>query len=133
LQSNVAALVNASGFVDFEPPRDVALQVNAFGVQNLVELARSLGNCPLLHTSTCFVAGRRTGFVEEQDPRLHPFPRADELPRAHWDPDREIQECLSIIEQAKERASDAFRQSHFQSEAHKNLILAHEPASGATL
>jgi long-chain acyl-CoA synthetase len=133
LRGRVAAVVNASGIVDFEPPLDVALEVNAFGVQNLVELAHSLGDCPLLHTSTSFVAGNRTGFVEEEDPLLHPFPRAGELERAHWDPRREIDECLSIIEQAKERANDAFRQSHFLNEARASLLSRHEPATGTTL
>lgn len=133
LHGRIAAVVNASGIVDFEPPLDVALEVNAFGVQNLVALARDLGDCPLLHTSTCFVAGNRTGFVEEEDPRLHPFPRAGELERAHWDPNREIDECLSIIEQAKERANDAFRQSHFLNEARANLLARHEPATGDPL
>jgi long-chain acyl-CoA synthetase len=133
LHGQIAAVVNLSGIVDFEPPLDVGLEVNAFGVQNLVALARGLGDCPLLHTSTCFVAGNRTGFVEEEDPRLHPFPRAGELERAHWDPSREIDECLSIIEQAKERANDAFRQSHFLNEARANLLGRHEPATGPTL
>lgn len=133
LQGTVAALVNASGVVDFQPPLDVGLEVNAFGVQNLVALARALGDCPLLHTSTCFVAGGRTGIVEEEDPRLHPFPRAGELERAHWDPDREIAECLSIIEQAKQRADDAFRQSHFLYQARSNLLARHEPTTGEVL
>lgn len=133
LQGKVAALVNASGVVDFQPPLDVGLEVNAFGVQNLVALARALGDCPLLHTSTCFVAGGRTGIVEEEDPRLHPFPRAGELERAHWDPDREISECLSIIEQAKQRADDAFRQSHFLYQARSNLLARHEPTTGEVL
>ncbi len=90
LRGEVDAVVNASGVIDFDPPLDVALEVNAFGVQNLVALARDLGDAPLLHTSTCFVAGERQGFIEERDPREHPFPRSGELERAHWEPDREI-------------------------------------------
>src|SRR5690606_7970814 len=111
LRNEVVAVVNAAGVVDFDPPLDEALDVNAFGVQNLVQLARDLGNVPLLHTSTCYVAGSHTGPIEEVDPREFPFPRADELERSHWDPDREIAECLDVIEQARHRASDAFRQS----------------------
>jgi long-chain acyl-CoA synthetase len=113
LRGSIDVVVNSAGVVDFDPPLDEALQVNAFGVQNLVGLARDLGAVPLLHTSTCFVAGDRTGNVEEVDPREHPFPRADELERAHWDPDREIEESLDVIKQARQRADDAFRQSHF--------------------
>jgi long-chain acyl-CoA synthetase len=133
LRGSVDAVVNASGVVDFDPPLDEALEVNAFGVQNLVGLARDLGDLPLLHTSTTYVAGSRTGFIEETDPRTHPFPRAAELERAHWDPDREIAECLNVIEQARHRSTDAFRQSRFLDEAKRNLLDRGEPARGATL
>ncbi len=133
LRGSVDVVVNAAGVVDFDPPLDEALQVNAFGVQNLVGLARDLGDVPLLHTSTCFVAGNRTGNVEEVDPREHPFPRADELEQEHWDPDREIAESLDVIKQARQRADDAFRQSHFLDQAKKNLRSRKEPTRGGTL
>ncbi|MGC4095345.1 MAG: SDR family oxidoreductase [Polyangiaceae bacterium] len=133
ISGSVDAVVNVSGVVDFDPPLDEALEVNAFGVQNLVALARDFGGVPLLHTSTCYVAGTRTGFVEETDPSEHPFPRAGELDRVHWDADREIAECLDVIEQARHRSSDAFRQSHFLDEAKKNLLDRSEPARGRVL
>src|SRR5262249_13386520 len=133
LRGEIDAVVNASGVIDFDPPLDVALDVNAFGVQNLVALAKDLGNVPFMHTSTCFVAGERTGFMEERDPTEHPSPRSGELERAHWDPDREIAECLDVIEQARHRANDAFRQSRFLDEAKKNLERRNEPCSGQVL
>ncbi len=133
LRGEVHAVVNAAGVVDFDPPLDEALTVNAFGVQNLVNLARDLGEVPLMHTSTCFVAGCRTGNIEERDPREHPFPRAGELERAHWDPDREIAECLDVIQQARQRANDAFRQSFLLDQAKKNLKRRHEPTRGGVL
>ena len=133
LRGNIDAVVNVAGVVDFDPPLDEALEVNAFGVQNLVALARDLGGVPLLHTSTCYVAGSQTGHVPEIDPREFPFPRAHELERSHWDPDREIAECLDVIEQARHRASDAFRQSRFLDEAKKNLLERNEPGRGAVL
>lgn len=133
LRGNIDAVVNVAGVVDFDPPLDEALEVNAFGVQNLVALARDLGGVPLLHTSTCYVAGSQTGNVPEIDPRQFPFPRAHELDRSHWDPDREIAECLDVIEQARHRASDAFRQSRFLDEAKKNLLERNEPGRGTVL
>jgi len=133
LRDRVHAVVNVAGVVDFDPPLDEALEVNAFGVQNLVTLARDLGDLPLLHTSTCYVAGSRTGHIHETSPLDFPFPRADALERSHWDPDREIAECLDVIEQARHRASDAFRQSRFLDEAKKNLAERGEPARGAVL
>ena len=133
LRGEVDAVVNASGVVDFDPPLDEALQVNAFGVQNLVGLAKDLGGVPLLHTSTAFVAGDRTGIIEETDPREFPFPRAHELEQAHWDPDREIEECLDVVEQARHRSGDAFRQSRFLAEAKERLLSRGEPARGPVL
>jgi long-chain acyl-CoA synthetase len=133
LKGSIAAVINAAGVVEFDPPLDLALEVNAFGVQNLVSLARDLGDCPVFHTSTCFVAGSRTGFVEEQNPLDYPFPRADSLERSHWDADREISECLDVIRQAKQRADDAFRQSHFVDVAKRQLEEKGAPGYGESL
>ena len=133
LRGDAAVVINASGVVDFEPPLDIALQVNAFGVKSVVELAKDLGDCPVLHTSTCFVAGARTGQVEELNPSEHPFPRDGELERAHWDADGEISECLDVIEQARHRAGDAFRQSSFLAAAKRNLMARGESTRGSML
>lgn len=133
LRGKVSAVVNASGIVDFQPPLDIALEVNAFGMQSLVKLARDLGDVAVLHTSTCYVAGNRPGIVEEVSPLDRPFPYAGKLDPELWDPDREIAECLDIIEQAKHRANDAFRESHFLDVAKRNLVAAGEPAKGAVL
>jgi long-chain acyl-CoA synthetase len=133
VRGRIAAVVNVAGVVDFDPPLDEALEVNAFGCQNLVALSRDLGDVPILHTSTCYVAGSKTGPVPERNPLEFPFPRADELDRKDWSPDREIAECLDVIEQARHRASDAFRQSRFLDEAKKNLEERNEPARGKVL
>ena len=129
----VDAVLNIAGVVDFNPPLDEALLANAFGVQNLVELAKALGDVPVLHTSTAYVAGYRAGHIDESDPRETPFPKAGQLEAVHWDPAREISECLDIIAQAKHRADDAFRLSAFLDEAKKNLIRKGEPAQGSAL
>ncbi len=127
-----SAVINSAGVVDFDPPLDEALKVNAFGIQNLCELTRDL-QTKLMHTSTCYVAGSRTGFIEEDEPTAHPFPRVAELEAAHWDPDAEIAECLDVIEQARHRGNDAFRQSRFLDEAKANLAARGEPAQGKVL
>lgn len=103
LRGRVDAIVNVAGIVNFHPPLDEALQVNAVGCQNLVQLARDLGECPVLHTSTCFTAGRRTGEIEEQDPREIPFPFVDRLDPKSWDAEREIQECLEAVEALRQK------------------------------
>ncbi|WP_394844086.1 AMP-binding protein [Pendulispora brunnea] len=130
LRGTIDAVVNVAGVVDFNPPLDEALDANAFGAQNLVALARALGDCPLFHTSTCYVAGRRRGPIKEVDPRTYPFPRAEELGAELWDPEREIAECLDLVAQAKHRCEDAFRQSEFAEHARKNLLKRGEPSEG---
>lgn len=133
LVGKVDAVVNVAGVVDFSPPLDEAIDVNAFGVDNLVNFTRRLGDLPLLHTSTCYVAGNRTGQVDEVDPLEFPFPRADELDRSHWSPARELAECSDLVKQAKQRVDDAFRQSAFLDEAKANLENKNEPAYGEVL
>jgi len=155
LRGQTDALVNAAGVVDFNPPLDDALKVNAFGMQNLVALARDLDpqgqGIPFLHTSTCYVAGDRTGQVDEVDPREFPFPKADvpaaraakeagearnvreRLDPVHWDPENEIAECVDTVDDVRRRAEDAFRQSAFLDEAKRNLTGKGEPARGAAL
>ncbi len=144
LTGKIAAVVNVAGVVDFNPPLDEALEVNAFGVNNLAGLARTLG-AKVMHTSTCYVAGYRSGLIEEVDPREVPFPRAEgetwygaanphrTLEKSHWDPQREIDECLDLVKQARQRAGDAFRQSAFLDEAKHNLGKKGEPCRGTAL
>ncbi|APR83693.1 Long-chain-fatty-acid CoA ligase [Minicystis rosea] len=144
LRGKIDAVVNVAGVVDFNPPLDEALEVNAFGVNNLVALAKELG-AKVMHTSTCYVAGYRTGLIEEVDPRAVPFPRAEgetwygaasrerTLDRSHWDPQREIDECLDLVKQARHRGGDAFRQSAFLDEAKAALEARGEPCRGKPL
>jgi long-chain acyl-CoA synthetase len=144
LKGATDAVVNVAGVVDFNPPLDEALEVNAFGVSNLVGLAKELG-AKVMHTSTCYVAGYRSGLIEEDDPREVPFPRSAgetwygaacpkrTLDRSHWDPQREIDECLDLIKQARHRCEDAFRQSAFLDEAKHNLTERGEPCRGTAL
>ncbi len=131
-RGTVHAVVNVAGVVDFDPPLDEAMLTNARGVENLVELARELGEVPVLHTSTCYVAGYRRGRIPEDDPRVHPYPRFGEVPgEVQWDPTREIAEGLDIAASIKRHAADRFRAASFQEQARKNLEKKGEPARGA--
>jgi long-chain acyl-CoA synthetase len=137
LRGTIDAIVNVAGVVDFNPPLDEALDANARGTRHVVELARALGAgdapVPLLHTSTCYTAGRRPGPIVERDPCDVPFPRSGELPRDSWDAEREIAECTEIVEQARKRADDAFRQSEFEEAAAHALRARGEPTTGRAL
>ena len=134
VRGTIDAVVNVAGVVDFQPPLDYALKANAFGMQNLLALVRDLGEkTKFMHTSTCYVAGDRTGQVDEVHPLEHPFPKCGELAIEHWDAEREISECLDMVEHVKHRANDAFRQSDFLDTARQNLIDKGEPARGTAL
>lgn len=133
LRGNTDVIVNVSGIVDFNPPLDEALKVNAFGSQNLIQLARDLGDLPVLHTSTCYVVGNRSGVTVERNPLEFPFPRAEELDLQHWDADREISECTDLVKQAQRRVEDAPRQSHLLDQAKSRLKARHEPLRGSAL
>ena len=102
-------------------------------MQNLVSLSEDLGSVPFLHTSTCYVAGDRTGTVMEQDPLDFPFPKADTLDPKHWNPAQEITECAEMVSNARRRAKDAFRQSEFLAQARDNLKDRSEPTRGTAL
>jgi long-chain acyl-CoA synthetase len=138
IRGTLTAFCNVAGVVDFFPPLDYALKANAFGMQNLVQLSKDLGapgseGLATLHTSTCYVAGDRTGQVDEIDPLLFPFPKADELDTTHWDPAREIAECVDMVDNVRHRSNDAFRQSAFLDRAKKRLKSRNEPCRGSAL
>ena len=130
LKGTIDVLVNVAGVVDFNPPLDEAIDANAFGARNLISLARALGDTPIYHTSTCYVAGVKAGLVREVHPCDSPFPRHEELGKDAWDPDREVNECLEIIAQARKRCDDAFRQSEFAEKAKDQLQRKGEPLHG---
>jgi long-chain acyl-CoA synthetase len=138
LRGTLTAFCNVAGVVDFFPPLDYALKANAFGMQNLVALSKDLGvpggeGLATMHTSTCYVAGDRTGQVDEIDPLLFPFPKADELDTSHWDPVAEIAECVDMVDNVRHRSNDAFRQSAFLDQAKKRLKKRNEPTRGSAL
>lgn len=131
IEGTVDALVNVAGVVDFNPPLDEALLTNAAGMQNLVVLAKSLGDVPVLHTSTCYVAGYRAGRVEEVDPRDDPFPYFKDMPDAPWDPHREIAEGLALAASVNKHADDANRVAQYERDARAALEKRGEPTAGA--
>jgi long-chain acyl-CoA synthetase len=119
-----------SGVVDSDPPLDEALEVNAFGVKIGRPGARPRQlAAPHQHPLRGWQPHRHV----PRPTREFPFPRADELEKSHWDPDREIAECMDVIEQARHRSNDMFRQSNFLDDAKKNLHKRGEPARGSVL
>jgi len=131
LKGRVSAVFNVSGVVDFTPPLDEALDVNCRGLQHVLDIARRLGDLPILHTSTCFVAGKMSGTVGEDPPDHKPYPRYGELEDAEFDAEREVEECVALIEGGRAQADHADLAASFSEKARKRAEKNGEPQSGS--
>ena len=65
LTADVDIIINGAASVAFDAPLDEALQHNTRSVQHVAQFARSCRAAALVHISTAFVAGRRTGPIPE--------------------------------------------------------------------
>jgi long-chain acyl-CoA synthetase len=107
-------IINSAGNVTFNPPLESALRTNVVGTNNVLKLARLMKRPCLVHVSTCFVAGKRSGSIWENEPVVGYFPRKDELVGIHFDVDKEIEDCARLSEQARQEASDAVQAARFR-------------------
>ncbi|TVQ97067.1 MAG: hypothetical protein EA398_15095 [Deltaproteobacteria bacterium] len=64
-------LLHCAGQVDFFPPVDETIRCNIDGALHAADLIASSDRARLLHVSTCYVAGNRTGFQPEAPVRPH--------------------------------------------------------------
>lgn len=62
----VDRVVASAATVTFDERLDRALELNARGALRTLSLARDAGGVPLVQVSTCFVSGRRRGWVSER-------------------------------------------------------------------
>ena len=65
---DIDVVINSSGQVTFNPPLESALRTNVEGTKNVIAFAKRMQRPALVHTSTCFVAGNRSGEVWEDEP-----------------------------------------------------------------
>ncbi len=65
LAERITLVVNSAATVTFDERLDLAVDLNTLGPQRLLQFARDAGNAPMMHVSTCYVCGRRTGTVIE--------------------------------------------------------------------
>src|ERR671916_436303 len=117
----IDVLINSAGNVTFNPPLESALRTNVVGTQNVIKFVKRMKRPALVHISTCFVAGSRSGPVWESDPVLGYFPRKDELPGVEFNAEQEIRDCARLAERVKEEARDALQAARFRELARKRL------------
>src|SRR5215813_1718786 len=114
-------VVNTAGNVTFNPTLESALRTNVVGTQNVIAFTRRMKRPALVHVSTCFVAGNRSGPVWESDPVIGYFPRRHEMPGVEFSVAKEIEDCAKLSERVREAARDAMMTARFRDQARKRL------------
>ncbi|MGB9180019.1 MAG: AMP-binding protein [Pyrinomonadaceae bacterium] len=122
IADDVDVVINSAGNVTFNPTLESALRTNVVGTQNVIAFAKRMKRPALVHVSTCFVAGNRSGPVWESDPVIGYFPRRDELEDVEFSVEHEIRDCAKLSERVRDEARDAMMVAHFREQARKRLI-----------
>ncbi len=115
-------IINGAGNVTFNPPLETALRTNVVGSNNILKMARMMKKPRLVHVSTCFVAGKRSGPIWENEPVVGYFPRKNELVGTTFDVNQEIADCARLSEQARQEADDAVQIAKFREAARERFI-----------
>jgi long-chain acyl-CoA synthetase len=113
-------LINCAGLVSFTPSLETALRINTMGPRHVLDVARRT-QAGVVHISTCFVAGNRSGDVWEDEPVDGYYPRRGELRDEDFHVDAEIADCDRIIAQVKALADDRAHVSMFRDRAAERL------------
>ncbi|MBA3805937.1 MAG: SDR family oxidoreductase, partial [Acidobacteria bacterium] len=122
IADDIDVVINSAGNVTFNPTLESALRTNVVGTQNVIAFAKRMKRPALVHVSTCFVAGNRSGPVWESDPVVGYFPRRDELEGVEFSVEQEIRDCAKLAARAREETKDAMMVARFRELARKRLI-----------
>ncbi|HEX5754315.1 MAG TPA: AMP-binding protein [Archangium sp.] len=120
LTGKVHAIINCAGLVSFNPSLEVGLNVNTHGVKYTVELALQW-NVPLIHMSTAFVAGNRSGLVFEDEEVVGYFPRREDMDGRDFSLEQELADAEKIVARLREQADDKALASTFRKKALERL------------
>src|SRR5215831_16634125 len=104
---DIDVLINSSGRVTFNPPLESALKTNVEGTRNVIAFAKRMKRPALIHTSTCFVAGNRSGEVWEDETLDGYFPRHKEMPGTRFSVEQETADNALGAERIRQLADDA--------------------------
>ncbi|HEY0709096.1 MAG TPA: AMP-binding protein [Polyangia bacterium] len=105
--ADIDVIINSSGKVTFNPPLEAALRTNVEGTKNVIAFAKRMKRPALIHTSTCFVAGNRSGDVWESEKLDGYFPRWRDLPGTKFSVEQEIADSDRIAAEVRAQADDA--------------------------
>src|SRR6476469_9662591 len=121
IADDIDIVINSAGNVTFNPTLESGLRTNVVGTQNVIAFARRMKRPTLVHVSTCFVAGNRSGAVWEADSVLGYFPRKPEMSGVEFSVDQEIRDCAKLADRVREEARDAMMVARFRELARKRL------------
>ncbi|HWF88075.1 MAG TPA: AMP-binding protein, partial [Pyrinomonadaceae bacterium] len=123
IADDIDIIINSAGNVTFNPTLESGLRTNVVGTQNVIAFARRMKRPALVHVSTCFVAGNRSGAVWESDPVLGYFPRRlePEMSGVQFSVDQEIADCAKLADRVRDEARDAMMAARFRELARKRL------------
>ncbi|MGZ8845195.1 MAG: AMP-binding protein [Pyrinomonadaceae bacterium] len=121
IAKDIDVVLNSAGNVTFNPTLESGLRTNVVGTQNVIAFAKRMKRPCLVHISTCFVAGERSGPVWEDEPVFGYFPRKNELKGVEFSVQKEIADCAKMSERAREEAKDAMHVARFRELARKRL------------
>src|SRR4051812_38823073 len=100
-------VINSSGKVTFNPPLESALRTNVGGTKNVIAFVKRMKRPALIHTSTCFVAGNRSGEVWEDEKLVGYFPRHLDMPGTKFSVEQEMADSDRIAAEVRAQADDA--------------------------
>jgi long-chain acyl-CoA synthetase len=133
LKGKIDVVINCAGLVSFNPSLELGVHVNTLGVRHAVEVCLAL-QVPLVHVSTAFVAGNRSGPVFEDEEVKGYFPRRDELDGRDFSLERELLDCEKVVARLRERAEDGALISTFRQRALDRLAEeGRDPSDEKTL
>ncbi|HEV7374240.1 MAG TPA: AMP-binding protein [Pyrinomonadaceae bacterium] len=123
IADDVDVVINSAGNVTFNPTLESALRTNVVGTENVIKFTKRMKRPALVHVSTCFVAGNRSGAVWESDPVVGYFPRRDEdeMQGVEFAVEHEIRDCAKLADRVREEARDAMMAARFRELARKRL------------
>jgi len=121
---DIDVIINSAGNVTFNPTLESGLRTNVVGTQNVIAFARRMKRPALVHVSTCFVAGNRSGAVWESDDVIGYFPRRHEpeMKGVQFSVDQEIADCAKLADRVRDEARDSMMAARFRELARKRLM-----------
>src|SRR3954447_16876347 len=118
---DIDVLINSSGRVTFNPPLESALRTNVEGTKNVIAFAKRMRRPALVHTSTCFVAGNRSGEVWEDEELDGYFPRRKELAGTKFSVEQEMADNAQGAARIRQLADDAQVLAKLRQDARERL------------